>query len=89
VPDEHVEAVLTVLASPMQAMVRLQRLTGMRPGEVMQMRWCDIDRSAAIWIYRPARHKRDETHASPVAGQCTHDSGADERLRFWIAPVEF
>jgi integrase len=40
-------------------MVDLQDLTGMRPGEVVAMRGCDIDRTGSVWIYRPARHKTD------------------------------
>jgi integrase len=39
------------------AMVELQRLTGMRPGEVVVMRACDIDTRGAVWIYRPHVHK--------------------------------
>jgi integrase len=38
-------------------MVELQQLTGMRPSEVSQLRPCDIDRSADVWLYRPASHK--------------------------------
>ena len=38
-------------------MIELQNLTGMRPGEVMTMRGCDIDQSGPVWTYRPARHK--------------------------------
>ena len=38
-------------------MVRVQRLAGMRPGEVCIMRPCDIDRSGNVWQYRPASHK--------------------------------
>jgi len=38
-------------------MVQLQLLTGMRPGEVVSMRACDIEMSNAIWVYRPPRHK--------------------------------
>jgi len=38
-------------------MVRFQRLTGCRPGEVCALRPCDIDRTSEIWIYSPARHK--------------------------------
>jgi integrase len=45
------------LASPLRAMIRLQRLTGMRPGEVAQMRRRDLDTSGDVWVYRPARHK--------------------------------
>lgn len=38
-------------------MIELQRLTGMRPGEVTVMRTCDIDTSGRVWIYTPASHK--------------------------------
>lgn len=38
-------------------MIRLMRLTGMRPGEVCVMRACDIDMSGIAWFYRPHKHK--------------------------------
>jgi integrase len=57
VPDEHVEALLPFLTPTVAAMVQLQRLTGMRPGEVVRMRPCDIDRTGELWIYEPAEHK--------------------------------
>lgn len=38
-------------------MIELQLLTGMRPGEVVLMRLCDIDRTQQPWLYRPSRHK--------------------------------
>ncbi|MEQ8847988.1 site-specific integrase [Botrimarina sp.] len=58
VPDEVVDATLPYLSSPVAAMVRLQRVTGMRPAEVIQMRPCDLDQSdPACWLYRPAHHK--------------------------------
>jgi integrase len=59
VPDAHVEAVLPRLTPPVAAMIRLQRLTGMRPGEVTIMRPCDIDRSGSVWEYRPESHKTE------------------------------
>jgi integrase len=40
-------------------MVQLQRLVGCRPGEVCSVRPCDIDRSEAVWIYRPSHHKME------------------------------
>jgi len=52
-----VEATLPHLLAPVAAMVRLQMLTGMRPGEVSGMRPVDIDRTADVWVYRPAQHK--------------------------------
>jgi len=39
------------------AMTELQRLTGMRPGEVCIMRGCDLETSGRVWIFRPHQHK--------------------------------
>ena len=57
VDDEIVEATLPFLTPVVQAMIRLQRLTGMRPGEVCAIRPNDVDRSGDVWTYRPAEHK--------------------------------
>ncbi|WP_428939695.1 tyrosine-type recombinase/integrase [Fontivita pretiosa] len=57
VPIEYVEAVLPYVSRQVAAMIRLQLLTGMRPGEVCSMRACDIDTTGALWVYRPSRHK--------------------------------
>ncbi|WP_422931415.1 tyrosine-type recombinase/integrase [Singulisphaera sp. PoT] len=57
VPDEHVAAVLPHVTAPIRAMIQLQDLTGMRPGEVMTMRGCEIEQGEGVWIYRPGRHK--------------------------------
>jgi integrase len=57
VADEHVNATLPYLTPVVQAMVKLQRLTGMRPCEVVMMRLCDIERGGEIWVYEPAKHK--------------------------------
>jgi integrase len=56
---EHVEAVLPHVAKQVACMIQLQLLTGMRPGEVVQMRPGDIDRSGPVWVYRPIHHKTD------------------------------
>jgi integrase len=52
VTDELIEMTLPQLTPPVQAMVQLQRCTGMRPGEVVVMRGCDIDTRGPIWTYR-------------------------------------
>src|SRR5205085_2809497 len=39
------------------AMIELQLLTGMRPGEVCAIRTAYIDRSGKLWLYKPAEHK--------------------------------
>jgi integrase len=58
VSDEAVERTLPYLTTTVASMVRLQRLTGMRPGEVVLMRAIDIDMSDPVcWVYRPGRHK--------------------------------
>jgi integrase len=52
--------VLPLLSPPVRAMVQLQRLTGMRPGEVVILRPCDVDRSGGkTWVYRPESHKTE------------------------------
>ena len=57
--DAHVEAVLCCVSRQVAAMIQLQRLAGMRPGEVVVMRPYDVDRSGPVWVYRPAKHKTD------------------------------
>jgi len=57
VDDAIVGATLPHLSSVVRAMVRIQRLTGARPGEICAMRVGDIDRSGPVWQYRPRGHK--------------------------------
>lgn len=60
VADGHVDAVCPHLhPNPVRnevlaTMVKLQVLTGMRPGEVCELRPADVDRSRTPWLYRPA-----------------------------------
>lgn len=57
VADEVVAKTLPFLTAQVSAMVQVQRLTGMRGGEVCDMRPRDIDRSGPVWTYRPQSHK--------------------------------
>src|SRR5688572_6418488 len=57
VPDAHVDAVLGFLPPTLRAMVQLQRLTGMRSGELCILRSCDVDTDGEEWRYRPSWHK--------------------------------
>lgn len=60
VVDHHVvDATLPHLPAVVRDMVRFQRLTGARPGEVCQLRPIDVDRSGDVWEYRPASHKTE------------------------------
>lgn len=54
---ESVVAVSGHVSRQVWAMVQIQWHTGMRPGEVVIMRPCDIDRSGPVWIYKPYTHK--------------------------------
>lgn len=59
VADSHVDAIQPHVCRQVWAMVQLQRLTGMRPGEVVLIRTCDIDRSREPWTYIPESHKTE------------------------------
>ena len=52
-----VDATLPFLDTHLRTMIALQRLTGMRPGEVCALRFGEIDRTADVWLYRPEQHK--------------------------------
>jgi len=52
-----VEATLPHLSAQLQAVVRLQLLTGARPGELLTLRKIDMDCSGAVWVFRPPSHK--------------------------------
>lgn len=49
VPDARIDAIRDHVPPPVWAMIELQRLTGMRPGEVLIMRGCDLNTSGDVW----------------------------------------
>lgn len=57
VDDATINATIEHLPTVVADMVRVQRLTGCRPGELIAMRPGDIDRSGKVWLYRPDDHK--------------------------------
>ena len=57
VPNAFVDAVLPFVSAPVAAMLQLQRITGMRSGEVTAMRTCDINMAGRVWIFSPPLHK--------------------------------
>lgn len=59
VEDKIVDETLPWMGPVVADMVRLQRLTGMRPAEVCLLRPCDIDRSNDVWVYRLSTHKTE------------------------------
>ena len=61
----HVQTVMPFLSAQVQAMVKLQLITGMRPGEVVIMRGMDIDTAGNLWMFKPARHKTQSQGHEP------------------------
>jgi integrase len=83
VADPLVDAVKPFVSAQIWAVIELQRLTGMRPGEVWTMRSCDPVTSGRIWEYRPARYKtvhNGKTRVIFIGPQ------AQVELRPWLRP---
>jgi integrase len=59
VEEALVEATLPFLPPIVADMVRFQRLTGCRPGELCQLRPMDVDRNGDVWTYAPGSHKTE------------------------------
>ena len=59
VPEASIEAIGPHVCRQVWAMVQLQTLTGMRPGEVTTMRACDLDIGGNVWAYVPETHKTE------------------------------
>jgi integrase len=70
VADATVGATLPHLRPQVAAMVRLQRLTGMRPGEILIMRGIDLETGGKVWLYRPGSDRGPHgTHKNAYRGQ--------------------
>jgi len=57
VSAETVDATLPHLRPQVADMVRVEKLAGMRPGELCSMQWNEIDMSGPVWLYSPTSHK--------------------------------
>jgi integrase len=57
VPDALVDTLRPHVSRQVWAMVELQCLAGMRPGEVVTMRTIDVDTLGRVWVYIPETHK--------------------------------
>jgi integrase len=83
VPESFVDAVRPFVSRQVWAMIELQRLTGMRPGEVTIMRTVDLDVTGRIWTYRPSTHKMEHADRSRTVHLGPR---AQEILRPWLRP---
>ncbi len=57
VAQAAVDAIEPHVSRPIWGAIQVQLLAGMRPGEVLAMRGCDLNMSGEIWEYTPASHK--------------------------------
>ena len=92
VPQGSIDAVLEYLPSQIAAMIRLQLLTAMRPGEVVLMRGCDIDTTGKLWTYRPSCHKTEHhgkdrvVYLGPAAQRIIKDHFKSNLNAFLFSP---
>lgn len=57
VPVEWIILAAKKMGPATSTMLRVQYRAGMRPGEVISIRGCEIDRRGEVWLYRPTHHK--------------------------------
>jgi integrase len=94
VPDLHVAVVLPFVSPVVAAMILLQRLSGMRAGEIVILRPRDIDTSGDIWIYEPSDHKgrwrghRKQIPLGPEAQKILQPFLARDPQAFLFSPQE-
>ena len=58
-PASWFEEVIPHTSEPARSALTVQRWTGMRAGEVLQMRPCDVDTGGPVWWYVPPSHKTE------------------------------
>jgi integrase len=90
---EDVLAKTLEAAHPMlRAMILVQLRTGMRPGELVQLRGADLDTSGPAWVFKPMTHKlehqgRDRTiFVGPEAQDVLKSWLRDDPSQFVFGP---
>ncbi|MCY2954334.1 MAG: recombinase XerD [Planctomycetota bacterium] len=94
VPEDQVLQILPYCSRQVAAMVRLQLLAGMRPGEVCQRRGADVATTGKLWLYRPAQYKslhcgHDRiVYLGPQAKQITQEFLKPELKSYLFYPAD-
>lgn len=65
VPEAALDAVLAIAPPTIAAMIRVQLLTGARPGEVCALRRGDIDTAGDVWTATLTEHKTAHLEGAP------------------------
>jgi integrase len=94
VPDAFVDAIEPFVSRQVWAMVELQRLSGMRSGEVCLIRTCDLDTSGRVWTYTPESHKTEhhgrerQIHLGPRAQEVLRPWLRTDLAAYLFSPAE-
>lgn len=67
--------------------VRLLLLTAARRGEVLSMRWADVDVLEGLWRIPGEARKGGEAHVLPLVGQALAIVRAQRRRGEWVFPA--
>jgi integrase len=88
VAEHVVTATLPHMRPQVAAMVQLQLLTGMRPGEIVVMRGRDLEMTGRVWAYRPGSdagpHGKHKTAHRGQGRVIRIGPRAQEVLRPWL-----
>lgn len=77
-----------ILAAEISAALRLQLLTGCRPGEAIGANWDEFDLVKAEWSLPAARSKNGLPHLIPLSPDAMRLMRAIERTSDWVFPAE-
>jgi integrase len=94
IDEASMRAVLPHVNPAVAAMIELQWLTGMRPGEVCRIRGIELDKSGAVWIYKPSTHKTEHhgiqriIHLGPQAQAILRPFLKSNPVAFCFSPRE-
>ena len=94
VSEQVVQAVRPFVSRQVGAMIQLQMLTGMRPGEAVIMRATDLDMSGKMWSYTPSSHKTEHhghqrtIYLGPRAQRILKPFLKRELSAFLFSPIE-
>ncbi len=70
----------------MLATIKVQLLTAQRAGEVLAMRWTDVDKDALTWTIPKEIAKNGRRHVVPLVPECWALIDAQERLADLVFP---
>jgi len=71
---------------PMIAAIKVQLLTAQRAGEVLAMRWADVDQNALTWTIPKEVAKNGRQHVVPLVPECWALIDSQERVADLVFP---